>query len=352
MLVIFAALSFGNCAVVAQSRFVGMEYEVWFPGIPGGERYWQPRWGTPLLGTYSSNDPRVIDKHAQWLNDIGIDFILIDLANNSANALRGRPIIRAFTEANTQAIFDEYQRLSAIGKPHPKIAVILGAQNDGDVRGERVIASGELKNEADAIYSKFVSKHPDIYFNLEGKPLLLVYLGVPALSASPNWDDTRFTVRWMSGFLESQPHLYNNNPSANAFWSWMDRGPVAAHRGGQVEAITVTQAYPGRQSWRDFSGTWPAQGRSGAGGRSTFSIQWNKAVGENPRIILLNQWNAFYNENRSAPGTGDEYTIEDSNDLEPSVELGCGPITAVQQAVGNWKDITLPAIDCSVPMSK
>src|SRR5437867_3305637 len=70
------------------ARYIGMEYEVWFPGIPaqgtvyGGERYWEQRWGTPLLGTYDSTDPKVIDKHAEWLVAIGVDFVLIDWTNN------------------------------------------------------------------------------------------------------------------------------------------------------------------------------------------------------------------------------------------------------------------------------
>lgn len=336
----------------AQSRFVGMEYEPWFPGIPGGEQYWQPRWGTPLLGTYSSSDPAVIAKHAEWLHDAGADFILIDLANNSANAVRGNPIVGEFTQSNTRAVFAEYQRLAAAGKPHPEIAILLGAQNDGDVRGERVVTSGELQNEANSVYSDLVAKYPDIYFRSTGKPLLVVYLGVPAFSASLNWDDPRFTVRSMSGFLESQPALYRNDPKTNAFWSWMDRNPTPAHVNGQVEAVTVTQAYPGAASWLDKSGKWPAQGRDNSSGRSTFSTQWDQAIKYNPQFILLNQWNEFGNRDRSSAGTGDEYTAQFSNDIEPTVELGCDPIAAVQQAVKDWKDVALPAIDCSVPAAK
>src|SRR5258708_1494228 len=156
---LIASFCLSACALLApqmaaaQSRLVGMEYEPWFPGIPGGEQYWQPRWGTPLLGTYSSNNPQVIDKHAEWLHSVGVDFILVDLANNSANVLRGSRIVREFTEANTQAVFSEYQKLLAAGKPHPKIALVLGAQNDSDVRGERAITSGELQNEVDSVYS-------------------------------------------------------------------------------------------------------------------------------------------------------------------------------------------------------
>jgi hypothetical protein len=348
-LVASSLLSFGAFPAAAQSRYVGMEYEVWFPGIPGGQQYWHPRWGTPLLGTYSSNDPRVIDKHAQWISDIGVDFILIDLANNSGNALRGRPIVRTFIEGDTQAVFAEYQKLAASGQPHPKIVILLGAQNEGDVRGERVVTSGELQNEADAVYAQFVSKYPQIYFNFAGKPLLVVYAGVPAFSASPKWSDPRFTVRWMSGYLESQPNLYKNNPRTNTLWSWYDRDPVPAHHGESVEAVSVTQAYPGQRSWLDKSGKWPAQGRSGTGGRTTLLTQWNKAIGYNPHVILLNQWNEFGNKNRGAPGTGDQYSAEYSNDLEPTIEFGCGPMTAVQQVVKNWKAASLPAIDCSVP---
>jgi hypothetical protein len=191
-------------------HYIGMEYEVWFPGIPaqgpyGGEHYWEPRWGTPLLGTYDSTDPKVVDKHAEWLAAIGVDFVLIDWANNIANALSGPTIVGDTIRERTNSVFQEYHDLQQRGAPHPKIAILLGAQNQNGVAAQDAISSGSLNREADYVYDHFVSKDPELYFQYKGKPLLVIYLGTPAaLNPPPSWSDPRFTVRWMSGFLESQ----------------------------------------------------------------------------------------------------------------------------------------------------
>ena len=342
--------------VSRHARYIGMEYEVWFPGIPaqgtiyGGERYWEKRWGTPLLGTYDSTDPKVIDKHAEWLAAIGVDFVLIDWANNIANALSGPTIVGDTIREKTNSVFQEYRHVRERGLPHPRIAILLGAQNQNGVPAENAISSGSVNREADYVYDHFVSTDPDLYFSYRGKPLLVIYLGTPAgLNPPPSWTDPRFTVRWMSGFLESQPALYGGIPAKNRFWSWMDRIPTPAHAGQNVEAVTVTQAYPGQESWLDMAHRPPPRPRIGRDGASTFSIQWRRAVRYAPDIILLSQWNEFSNQERSGPGTGDEYTVELSNDLEPTQELGCGPIRAVQKAVSAWKRINLPSINCTTP---
>ena len=163
------------------ARYIGMEYEVWFPGIPaqgtiyGGERYWERRWGTPLLGTYDSTDPKVIDKHAEWLAAIGVDFVLIDWANNIANALSGATIVSDTIRARTNSVFQEYHDLQQRGLPHPRIAILLGAQNQNDVPAATAISSGSLNREADYVYDNFISKNPDLYFRYDGKPLLVIW---------------------------------------------------------------------------------------------------------------------------------------------------------------------------------
>jgi hypothetical protein len=227
------------------ARYVGMEYEVWFPGIPaqgpyGGEHYWEPRWGTPLLGTYDSTDPKVVDKHAEWLTAIGVDFVLIDWANNIANALSGPTIVGDTIRERTNSVFQEYHDLQQRGAPHPRIAILLGAQNQNGVAAQDAISSGSLNREADYVYDHFVSKDPGLYFQYKGKPLLVIYLGTPAaLNPPPSWSDPRFTVRWMSGFLESQPALYNGLPAKNRFWSWMDRSPTPAGYGSPAAATSA-----------------------------------------------------------------------------------------------------------------
>lgn len=335
-------------------KLVGMEYEVWFPSIPNGTNFWQPRWGTPLLGTYASNDPVVIDKHAEWLSATGVDFILVDWSENLTNSAAGNTIVEATIKSRTDAVFAEYARLSQQGKAHPKIAILLGAQDatiDGKtVTAQNIVNSGALQQEADYIYNNYTIRYPDIYFSFHGKPLVLTYLGTPISSSQvkPTWNDERFTVRWLGGFLESQPNVYNGNTTNNIFWSWIDRDPVPAYHNGKVESVTVTQAYLGAGgSWLDTTSAYPARGRGGAGEQTTFAKQWSKAIAYNPEVILLNQWNEFTSQDRNGLASGDEYSTEFSNDVEPTTELGCGPLKNIQTAISRWKSIPLPSINCT-----
>jgi len=327
------------------SRCIAMEYEVWFPNVIG----WTPRWGTPILGTYNSTDVNVIDKHAEWFNALGVDFLIVDWSNSSQNYVAGRTAVDADTRANTDALFAEYEKLSRQGKPHPRIAILLGAQDEGPVKQRQVIDSGALQDEANYVYRKYVERYPDIYFPFDGKPLLPVYV---LFNGDPGWRDSRFNIRMMSAGLESQYAIYSH-ASSNTMWSWYDRDPIPSYNKGAVESATVTQAYPGTNGWTDSS-NWPpwdprpARGRRGINGQSTFSVQWTKAVNYNPRIIILNEWNDFQGGNVPI---ADQYTPELSNDIEPTVELGCAAMSAIQLAVAKWKGITLPSIDCSASLS-
>jgi hypothetical protein len=80
-----------------------------------------------------------------------------------------------------------------------------------------------------------------------------------------------------------------------------------------------------------FSRFDPARGR----GTGVFASQWKTAIGYNPQIIILNQWNGWTHTDQLSP--------EDSNDLD---QLGWAPMIAVQQAVAAWKGATLPSINC------
>ena len=323
------------------AKCIALEYEVWFPNVIN----WARRWGTPILGTYNSTDADVIDKHAEWFTSLGVDFLIVDWSNSSQNFVAGNVAVDTQTRANTDAVFAEYARLEQQRKPHPQIVILLGAQDEGSVKQSQVITTGALQDEANYVYHAYVERYPSIYFALDQKPLLPVYVG---FNGDPGWRDSRFNVRIMSATLESQLAIYSK-ASSNASWSWYDRDPVPSHHNGAVETVTVTQAYPGTNGWEDNS-KWPpwnprpVQGRSGQNGQTTFALQWKKAVSYNPRIIILNQWNEF--QGGDLP-SADQYSSELSNDLEPTIELGCAPMAAVQQAIAQWKGIGLPPIDCS-----
>ncbi len=327
-------------------KLIAMEYEIWFPGIdPNKPNLWQARWGTPILGTYDSRDHKVIDKHVEWFNALSVDIVLVDWTNSAANYVAGNTAVDWKMRASTDALFAEYDRLAHVGRPHPKIAIIVGAQDEGPIKQYQVREA--VRDEIKYIYTHYVQAYPHLYATWEGKPLLSLYIGV---NDDPGWRDARFSTRIMSVWLDRLPnrtHWWNwhkHDATNNSWWSWYDRKPVPSRNGKAVETVTVTSAFPGATGWTDTSGSSPATGRSGG----VFAAQWEQAVSANPKMIIVNQWNEF--QGGCSPAD-DQYSIDLSNDLEPSLELGCGPITKLQQAIAAWKRVPLPAIDCSATLN-
>ena len=331
-----AAFSNGSCT----NKCIGMGYEVWYNQMYN----FGTREAMPLLGRYSSTDPAAIDQHAQWFSEIGVDFLILDWSYSAPMSGKGNPGPDNTTRSNTDALFAEYEKLSQEGKPHPYITIMVGDPSDRTTYPGIQTAA---QDEANYIYTNYVKKYPDIYYGLDGKPLLLTYIGAVDNGATDGgWRDSRFTDRVISGTLESSNSIWQN-PTGNTWWSWYDRDPMAAYENGSVEAVTVTSAYPGAPKtcqsiidcWTSTSPepSWdprPAAGRD----QNVFATQWAKAVSFDPKIIVVNQWNEF-----SAP---DQYSVNLSQDLEPTYAWGCGPITTLQQAVATWKQITLPPIRC------
>jgi len=65
---------------------------------------WTCSWGTPTLGKYNSDRRDVMRKHAEWLRDTRVDFIMVDWSNdinhNDKNGWKGNPSIKEL-EYNT-----------------------------------------------------------------------------------------------------------------------------------------------------------------------------------------------------------------------------------------------------------
>ena len=83
----------------------------------------------------------MIRQHADWLNAMNVDFILVDWSNNLMSPL-GDP----GTISRTDALFDTYAGMTK----HPKIAIVLGA-----LRGQADIDSGGLQRQIEAIKSHY-----------------------------------------------------------------------------------------------------------------------------------------------------------------------------------------------------
>lgn len=310
-------LPFGVTPAPPSQRLVGVDYQLWH--YRSDWPTWESVWGKPELGYYASGDRNVIRQHARWLSDAGADFILLDWSNQLGADHRTRTGKRwqLTIEDDTVILFDEYAKLSR----RPKVAFLLGTPH-----APEALVDGRLSRKADQVYEEFVAdlSYRPLVQNYLGKPLLVVYVGTPApvQDGLPTWDDPRFKVRFMTGFVSNQrPLLRPPRISQYGYWSWEDREqPTFPVVNGHPEVMTISPA------WLPWPGHIPARGR--LGGR-TFHEEWQIAREVGPRIVLV----AVFNEWR----TGEEPSAEVSKDIEPSEQFGHLYLDIMKQEASEFK---------------
>ena len=304
--------SFECSPVPSSERMVGIAYSPWFPPIN-----WSNCWGTPELGYYQSDDTKIIRQHADWLSGADVDFIFIDWSNNvdhdplmkektakNKDGSRYRNDIEEI-ESATRVVFKTFTQLDKT----PKIAIMAGAQSKTDISG------GLLQKKVNQIYDTFIANplYRKLYQTYLGKPLLIIYTGTPSpWHSKPSWNDPRFTVRWLTGFVTDQPALRTKDLiSKHGYWSWEERGDqtYTVHN-NKPEAMTVSAHWRSQGNKGDKRYI-PKQGRENG---DTFRKQWDRAVEIGPEIVLVTTWNEWT--------LGEAESPEMSKDIEPSVEHG------------------------------
>jgi len=304
-------------------RLVGIAYTTWHtdPDSPD-------RWGTPLLGGYASDDRRVIRQHAAWLADAGVDFVWVDWSNNIKYTYS--PAVKNPTfdmiEGATTAIFGEYARMRAEGKKTPAISIFAGVTGSPEAATD-----GRLQRKADQIYRKYVQNpefRPLVQTYL-GKPLLAVYVNTPSpfQNGVPLWDDARFAVRWMTGYVTEQGALRTDAlVSKYGYWSWEDRGPQTySVHDGRPEAMVVVASWrpQGKPGEPHFI---PAAPRNHG---ETFRRQWARADLVGPKFALVASWNEWHR--------GEQPSAEVSKDIEPSQEFGRFYLDLLKEQIAIFK---------------
>jgi hypothetical protein len=305
--------------VPAAERQVGIAYTTWHQGAA-----WSNVWGTPELGFYASTDRAVIRQHAAWLTDAGVDFIWIDWSNDLdyvPGVTQGRSDFETI-EGATLAIFEEYSRL----EKHPKISIFIGCPG-----APEAVKDGRLTRKADQVHRQFVadSRYRPLLQDYLGKPLLVVYVNTPSpwQQGVPEWDDPRFTVRYMTGFVTEQPSLRSADlVSRFGYWSWEDRGPqTCTVHDDRPEAMVVVaawrpQAEPGKPGYIAASGRQAGE---------TFRQQWARARKVGPRFAMVTTFNEWV--------LGEQLSAELGRDLEPSQEFGHRYLEILKEQVALFK---------------
>lgn len=314
-----------------EDRLVGMAYTTWHRTA-----LWKSDsfWARPSLGEYRSDDAAVIEQHGKMLGEADVDFVFVDWSNNvafnekeypkatyknimneKALNITGREDF-AMIERSTVKMFDIW---SAMQEKTPQIAIMIGCP-------DRITAlkDGGIQGKADQVYDWFLSSsenpsRKDKYMMYEGKPLLIVYLGTPTFVTDKNplevWNDDRFTVRYVTGFITEQPYLYNSNTleSIYGYWSWEDRQAqtFAVNKDtNRPEAMTVVAAYRSEGKPGDANYI-PASGRQEG---KIFKEEWARARLIGVNIALVVSWNEFV--------TGEQIDEIHSKDIEPNTVYG------------------------------
>lgn len=307
----------------AGERLVGIAYTTWHQN-----RNWTNVWGTPQLGFYASDERAVIRQHATWLADAGVDFLWVDWSNNLGyvyNPQQKRPDFDMI-EDSTFLLFDEFAQMRAQGLKTPNISLFIG--NPG---APEAVSNGQLQRKADQVWNQFVANpmYRSLVQQYEGKPLLVVYVNTPSSyqNGVPDWNDARFTVRWMTGFITQQPNLRTPDlVSRFGYWSWEDRGPqtfpvVNGHPEAMViNAATRSQGKPGDRYYI------PAAPRSGG---ETFKRSWARARQIGPKYGMVVSWNEWHKGEQPSP--------EISKDIEPSKEFGDFYLKQMKEEIALFK---------------
>ena len=173
--------------------------------------------------------------------------------------------------------------------------------------------NGNHQKKADQVWRDYVTNpaRADMYFEYCGKPMLFCYGATPTQYTSnprSKWNDDRFTVRWITGYVGQQTNLFNQRTlQSKYYWSWEERGAQTfTGLNGRVEAVTVSAATR-PQGTEGGSGYIPACGReSGA----TFKRQFQRACDLGAGIVIIVSWNEWVNGEQPSP--------EVSKDIEPS----------------------------------
>ena len=263
-------------------------------------------WGEPLFGYYVSDDDVVLAKHAQMLDDAGVDVVIFDTSNQLTYP-------RAW-----QALCRVWEGIRQRGGHTPQIAFLTPFWQP-----KKVVA--ELYHElyAPGLYS-------DLWFRWEGKPLILADHAL----TDPGDD----AVRNFFTFRKPQPDYFVGPQQPNE-WSWLEVYPQHAftNTAGAVEEVAVGVAQNAvdgklsvmsnpRSHGRSFhDDSEPSLALQDFTGRN-FSEQWNRAIALDPKLVFVTGWNEWTAGRYAHPsgfyGDGpvtfvDEFNREFSRDCEP-----------------------------------
>lgn len=217
---------------------VGAYYYPWYDS---DGRHWDSGYHgksadlTPSLGEYSSRDPKVVSKHIEWTNDLGIDHLICSWWGPQSwedeTLLRHvLPIIEKEDDAPKFCLL--YETAGILGLD-PEVGI------DFDLRGN----SRELAEHIHYIARNYFS-HPS-YLKIDGKPVIYLYLSRTFTGDYANGLENARTVAKSLGY---ELFLVGDE----VYWGAPDKDRIA-----QFDAITSynmhgPEAFSDLTDWNEF----------------------------------------------------------------------------------------------------
>ena len=113
------------------------------------------------------------------------------------------------------------------------------------------------------------------------------YLNGPRSSPPPDIEHPRITIRYVNAWLQ---HTHGDKYGC---WSWHDQRATPSYYKARVEALTITDGYPGVDAPGKDLDNWLAADAGGKNYGETYRSQWEVAKKCKPLFLFINQWNEF-----------------------------------------------------------
>ena len=271
---------------------------------PAGRFHW---WSEPLYGYYSSSDEWVIRRHMELLTQAGVDFLVFDTSNCLIYETVAEKVMKIITE------------LRAEGWEAPQVTWLTHS------RSIRTIQH---------IYNTFyaTNTYPESWYRVDGKPMMIGYTDE---ADDQNEAASRRDTGYKPGDLplELQEFFYmrevlwpyesgNGVEGAWPYTEWCYPQPlrtdmisvsIATH---PALPFSFSLTHEGRMNWgRGYDPHLRQNSAEGAMSGTFFDYQWQTALRQDPRFVMITGWNEWVAQKNLYEG---EYCFVDAVDLEYS----------------------------------
>ncbi len=275
-------------------------------------------WAEPYFGYYRSDDEWIIRKHANQLVAAGVDFVYFDVTNG------------LIYESVLEKVLSTWNKMRAEGQATPEISFLLNPSTSYAQQSFNALNS--------LIFSS--NRYDDMYFEWEGRPLLL------APDTLKNSLDTatrnKFTFRKSWVYVAADLEWYTSVNGIEC-WPWSAMYPQGPGLGstGNVEQMVVMSGFWANGSYGTNAGRSYTNGRmpsnvsqdysfkvTTSGQGLAFQDQFDYAMNADPDVLMLVGWNEWWAQRQElGAGTGQtiagSYTVTQNHSVHKYYFVDC-----------------------------